>query len=39
MPSFEGTLSDEEIAQVAAFERLSFAGATLEQVTADCGLI
>lgn len=38
MPSFEGELTAEEIAQVAAFERLSFGAATLEEATAACDL-
>lgn len=38
MPSFETVLSTVEIAQVAAFERLSFGGASAEAVLADCEL-
>jgi mono/diheme cytochrome c family protein len=38
MPSFEGALSPEEIAQVAAFERFRFAGATTDEALSGCGL-
>jgi len=38
MPSFETVLTAEEIAQVAAFERLSFGRAAAEAVLADCEL-
>ena len=38
MPSFENTLSTTEIAQVAAFERHRFGGATADAALAECGL-
>ena len=38
MPSFRTVLTLEEIAQVAAYQRLQFGGASLEEVLADCGL-
>jgi mono/diheme cytochrome c family protein len=38
MPSFETALSAADIANVAAFERFQFGGATLEEALADCGL-
>jgi mono/diheme cytochrome c family protein len=38
MPSFEATLTPEQVAQVTAFERVQFGGGTSEQVLADCGL-
>ncbi|MPZ51509.1 MAG: c-type cytochrome [Acidimicrobiia bacterium] len=39
MPGFEGTLSDEEIASVVAFERVRFGGGNPEETLADCGLV
>jgi len=38
MPGWEGTLSAEEIAQVAAFERVRYGGGDEETVIADCGV-
>ena len=38
MPSFEGTLSEEQIQQVAAFERFRYAGATSGDALSSCGL-
>ena len=38
MPSFEAVLSGEEIEQVAAFERLQFGGASVEEALTSCGL-
>lgn len=38
MPSFETVLNATEIAQVAAFERLSFGGAGADDVLVDCEL-
>lgn len=38
MPSFENVLTATEIAQVAAFERLSFGSASADDSLADCGL-
>jgi len=36
MPSFAGTLSEEQIRQVAAFERFRYAGATGEDALSSC---
>lgn len=38
MPSWEASLTELEIRQVAAFERFQFGGGGLEMVAADCGL-
>jgi mono/diheme cytochrome c family protein len=38
MPSFDAILSDEEIQQVAAFERFQFGGGEMAAVLEDCGL-
>ena len=38
MPSFEAVLTEEEIRQVAAFERFRFGGGEMETVLIDCGL-
>lgn len=38
MPEFSATLTEEEIAQVAAFERHMFAGATQAEAAEGCGL-
>jgi cytochrome c553 len=38
MPSFEAVLTDEEIQQVASFERFRFGGGEIDAVLADCGL-
>jgi len=38
MPAFGGSLSDEQIAAVAAFERVRFGGGNPDEVLADCGL-
>ena len=38
MPSFEAVLTEEEIRQVAAFERVRFGGGEMAAVLADCGL-
>ncbi|MFP3915660.1 MAG: c-type cytochrome, partial [Actinomycetota bacterium] len=39
MPSFGGSLSEEQLASVVAFERVRHAGANPEEVLADCGLV
>jgi mono/diheme cytochrome c family protein len=39
MPSFASTLSPEQIAAVAAFERVRFGGGDRDQVGVDCGLV
>ncbi len=38
MPGFEGTLTDEELAAVALYERVAFGGQALADAEADCGL-
>ena len=38
MPSFGGSLSAEQLASVATFERVRFGGADPEQALTDCGL-
>jgi mono/diheme cytochrome c family protein len=38
MPPFGGSLSEEQIAAVAAFERVRFGGQAPEEALADCGL-
>jgi mono/diheme cytochrome c family protein len=38
MPGFAGSLSEEQIASVALFERVRFGGAAEEEALADCGL-
>ena len=38
MPSFESVLTEEEIQQVASFERFRFGGGEMAAVLADCGL-
>ncbi len=38
MPSFAGTLTEEQIAAVVAFERVRFGGGDPETVLVDCGL-
>jgi mono/diheme cytochrome c family protein len=38
MPGFAGTLTAEQIAAVASFERVRFGGGDAEQVVVDCGL-
>ena len=38
MPSFETLLTEEQIQQVAAFERFRFGGGEMAAVLADCGL-
>jgi mono/diheme cytochrome c family protein len=38
MPSFEAVLTEEEIRQVASFERVRFGGEEAGAVLADCGL-
>lgn len=38
MPSFESSLTAEEIASVATFERVRYGGGDLETVSADCGV-
>ena len=37
MPSFEGSLTAEEVAQVAAFERVRYGGADEEAALSGCG--
>lgn len=39
MPAFGASLSAEQIASVAAFERVRFGGANPDEVLADCGLV
>lgn len=39
MPGFAGSLSDEQIAAVAAFERARFGGGDPDTVLSDCGLV
>lgn len=39
MPAFGGSLSDEQIAAVSAFERVRFGGQPQEEALADCGLV
>ena len=39
MPPLGGALTDDEIAAVAAFERVRYGGGDPESVLADCGLI
>lgn len=38
MPTFGGTLTEEQIAAVASFERTRFGGADPQEALADCGL-
>lgn len=38
MPEFSASLTDEEIARVAAYERHEFGGATPSRATEECGL-
>jgi hypothetical protein len=38
MPAFGNTLSPEQVASVAAFERVRFGGADPQQTLTDCGL-
>lgn len=38
MPGFGGSLTEEQIAAVASFERVRFGGADPEETLADCGL-
>lgn len=38
MPGFEPSLTPEEIAQVAAYERVRFGAGEVDSVLADCGL-
>ncbi len=38
MPTFGGSLTDEEIASVVAFERVEFGGADQTETLVDCGL-
>jgi mono/diheme cytochrome c family protein len=38
MPSFEAVLTDQEIQQVAAFERVRFGGGEVDVVLTGCGL-
>lgn len=39
MPGFAGSLSDEQVAAVVAFERVRFSGGNPEDVLVDCGLV
>jgi hypothetical protein len=39
MPAFGGSLTEEQIAAVAAFERVRFGGATPDEALVDCGLV
>jgi mono/diheme cytochrome c family protein len=39
MPGFGGTLTDEQLASVVAFERVRFGGGNPDEVLADCGLV
>jgi len=38
MPGFGGSLTEEQIAAVAAFERARFGGANPDETLVDCGL-
>jgi hypothetical protein len=38
MPSFESSLTAAEIAQVAAYQRFQFGGASFDEALGDCGL-
>jgi mono/diheme cytochrome c family protein len=38
MPSFEASLTEDQIAQVALYERVAFGGQDLAEAEADCGL-
>ena len=38
MPSFGGTMTDEQLAAVALYERVEFGGQPLEEAELDCGL-
>ncbi len=38
MPGFEGTLTDEELAAVALYERVAFGGQPVVEAETDCGL-
>lgn len=38
MPGFAGSLSEEQLAAVSAFERVRFGGANPDEALADCGL-
>ncbi len=39
MPGFGTSLSEEQVAQVALFERVAFGGQSLEEAEVDCGLV
>lgn len=39
MPAFGGSLSEEQLASVVAFERIRIAGGSPEEALADCGLV
>lgn len=39
MPAFAGSLSEEQLAAVVAFERVRFGGADEEETLIDCGLV
>ncbi|MGI9665594.1 MAG: c-type cytochrome [Acidimicrobiia bacterium] len=39
MPSYEGTLTPEQIASVSLYERVQFGGQPLEEAELDCGLV
>jgi hypothetical protein len=39
MPSFGASLTEEQVAQVALFERVAFGGQDLAEAEADCGLV
>jgi mono/diheme cytochrome c family protein len=39
MPSFGASLTQEQVAQVALFERVAFGGQDLAEAEADCGLV
>ena len=39
MPGFSGSLTDEQIAAVVAFERVRFGGEEADSALADCGLV
>jgi hypothetical protein len=39
MPGFGGTLTEEQLASVVAFERVRFGGGNPDEVLADCGLV
>ena len=39
MPGYEGALTEEQIASVSLYERVTFGGQPLEEAEIDCGLV